>query len=158
MKEAEVRSGGELSGGAGGRPASVYALMAALAFQGLSGLTGGSGLLYDPSGETLRIPLEWLAGSPFSDYTVPGLVLLTVLGVGPLVAVYGVWVRRRWAWTASVAVGAALSAWLAIEILVIGYQPEPPLQLIYGVVATVVILTALFPEVRADLGRAGGRP
>lgn len=115
-------------------------LMVALAFQGLSGVVGGLGLLYDPTGETLGLPMEWLAGSPFPDYTVPGLVLLAVLGAGPLAAAWGVWTRRPWGRTGSVAVGLALVAWLGVEILVVGYQAEPPLQLIYGVVAAVILV------------------
>ena len=133
-------------------PASTYALVASLAFQGLSGIAGGYGLVADPTGEALGIPLSWLEGSPFGDYLVPGVVLLTLLGVAPLVVSYGVWSHRRWSWLAALVVGIALLGWLGVEMLVIGYQPEPPLQLIYGVVGTAIVLLALSPSVRRDLG------
>lgn len=131
------------------RPGTVYALVAALALQGLSGLAGGYGLTLDPSGESVGIPLEWLAGSPFADYLIPGIVLLTVLGIGPLLAAYGVWTRRWWAWMAALLVGVALLVWIGVEVAVVGYQPRPPLQLTYGLVGAAILALTLTPSVRA---------
>lgn len=125
------------------RPRKTLALASALALQGLSGLGGGLGLIADPSGEAIGIPLEWLTGSPFADYLVPGVVLLTVLGIGPLVVAYGVWTRRSWARGASLLVGVALLVWIGVEIAVIGYQPQPPLQLVYGVLGAVIVVLAV---------------
>jgi hypothetical protein len=126
------------------KPVAAYALMACLLFQGVSGMAGGLGLLMDPSGETLRIPLNWLEGSPFQDYTIPGLVLLVVLGIFPIAVLYGLWNGEGWGWTGAVLVGLALIVWLVVEIIVIGYQPDPPLQLIYGILgAAILVLTAL---------------
>jgi peptidoglycan/LPS O-acetylase OafA/YrhL len=130
-----------------------YILIGALAFQGVSGVGGGVGLVVDPSGEAVGIPAGWLEGSPFPDYLVPGIVLLTVLGVGPLVACYGVWKRRRWGCAAAALVGLALLVWIAVEVAVIGYQPQPPLQLVYGFVGASILALALSPAVRAELRR-----
>jgi hypothetical protein len=142
-------AGGPEEGAA--RPTSVYILAGVLTLQGLSGIAGGVGLTLDPTGASVSIPLEWLEGSPFSDYLVPGLVLLVVLGVGPLVVAYGVWTERKWAWAASIFVGLSLLIWLGVEIAVVGYQAEPPLQLIYGIVALAILGAAFVPSVRADL-------
>jgi hypothetical protein len=128
-----------------GRTWSLYALMGVLVFQGLSGLGGGLGLVMDPTGATIGLPLESLKGSPFPDFLVPGLVLLTLLGVGPLLVALGLLRGRTWAWPASLGVGAMLLVWLAVQILVVGYQPEPPLQLIYGMVGMVILALASFP-------------
>jgi hypothetical protein len=130
------------------RPASLYALVLLMGFQGLSGVAGGFGLAADPTGRVVGVPDEWLAGSPFSSYLIPGLVLLTVLGLVPLAIAYGLWSRRTWSLAASVLVGLALLVWLAVEIAVIGYQSRPPLQLVYGVVGTAILLLALRPSVR----------
>ena len=62
-----------------------YGLLAALAMQGLSGLAGGYGLIADPSGEAVGLRLAWLDQTPFSDYLLPGLILLIVLGAFPLI-------------------------------------------------------------------------
>jgi hypothetical protein len=125
-----------------------WLLMATLAFQGLSGVAGGIGMTFDPSGQSVQIPLEWLEGSPFSSYLLPGLFLLTVLGVGPLVTIFALWKRRAWAWLASLAVGVLLLVWLGVEVAVIGYQPEPPLQLVYGVVGALILILA--PSARPE--------
>lgn len=134
-----------------GRPAALYALVGVLAFQGLSGLAGGYGLIVDPSGRAVGIPAAWLQGSPFADYLVPGVVLFTLLGIGPLIVIYGLWTRRAWSWTASLLVALALVVWLGVEIAVIGYQGEPPLQAIYGVVAAALIVLSLLSPVRDHL-------
>lgn len=130
------------------RSVSVYLLMAALLFQGLSGVAGGIGLVGDPSGQSIGIPLSWLAGSPFDTYFIPGLILLTVLGLFPLVVLYGLWTRRYWGWIGALLVGLALLVWIAVEVLIIGYQPQPPLQLIYGSLGVVIVILALLPGVR----------
>lgn len=114
-----------------------------LVFQGLSGCLGGGRLVTDPSGASIDLPVELLAGSAFYNYLVPGLVLLIVLGIGPLVAPYGVWRRRPWGWRSSFVVGAALIIWLAIQIRTIGYHSDPPLQLTYALVACAIAVLAI---------------
>ena len=37
-----------------------------------------------PHGEMLPLPISLLKGSPFDSYFEPGLILFTVLGIGPL--------------------------------------------------------------------------
>jgi len=118
-------------------------LIGVMAFQGLSGLVGGFGLMADPSGASLQIPLEWLEGSPFTDYLIPGIVLFLILGVIPLGVVVGLRKRMRWSRHAAIAVGVALCIWIAVEIAVIGYQADPPLQLIYGIVGIAILLLSL---------------
>ena len=118
-------------------------LVVLLVFQGLSGCLGGARLVADPSGASIDLPLELLAGSAFSNYLLPGLILLIVLGIGPCVAAYGVWRRRPWGWTASFVVGAALIIWLAIQIRIIGYHSDPPLQLTYGLLACAIAVLAV---------------
>lgn len=131
---------------------ALRALLLALTFQGLSGVVGGFGLVADPSGAALGVPLEWLSGSPFSDYRVPGIVLVTVLGIGPLIVAWGLWTRRSWSVTGAFVTGVALLVWIGVEIAVIGYQAEPPLQLVYGVLGAVIIALSMLPSIRGLFG------
>lgn len=133
------------------RPASVLALLLLLGFQGLSGVAGGLVLVYDSSGSTIGLPLELLEESPFGDYLVPGLVLLLVLGVAPCVVAIALWNRRRWARMAGLFVGGALVLWIGVQIALIGYRAEPPLQIVYGVIGVTIAGLATLPSVEWDL-------
>ncbi len=133
------------------RTLSVSVLMILMLFQGLSGIAGGIGILLDPTGKFMQIPLEWLQGSPFSTYVIPGIVLFAVLGLFPLAVFFGLLKQRRLAWYAALLIGIALMIWLAVEIMVIGYQPQPPLQVIYGLVGIGILTTVLLPSVTKKL-------
>jgi hypothetical protein len=121
---------------------SILAIL--LLFQGLSGIAGGALLVIDPSGGILGFPPGWLGGSPFRDYLVPGLILLIVLGVGPLAVWQGVRTRHRLAIPGALITGIALLIWIIVEIMIIGYQKDPPLQLAYGSVgAAITVLSGI---------------
>ena len=130
------------------RPASVHSLMATLLFQGVSGVIGGVALVVDPTGGIVHIPVRWLEGSLFDDYSIPGLILLLVLGCFPLVAACGVWKRSRWARPAAFSVGVALVVWIAVEIVIIGYHSQPPLQAFYGALGVVIAVVSLLPSAK----------
>lgn len=135
------------------RPLSIRILEAALLLQGLSGLGGGIGLILDPTGNSLQIPHVWLEGSPFRSYLIPGVILFVVLGIYPLVTLYGVRRRSGWAWMASLSVGVGLLIWIAVEIAIIGYQPNPPLQLIYGILGVLILVVVSMGSSRTYLRR-----
>jgi len=106
-------------------------------------LGGGLILMLAPRGEIIPLPLSALAGSPFDTYFVPGLILFGVLGLGPLVAARLVWLRHPLAPAAAFVVGAALVTWIGVEVAIIGYSNEPPLQAIYMVLGVAILLVAL---------------
>jgi peptidoglycan/LPS O-acetylase OafA/YrhL len=118
-------------------------LIVAVLVQSLSGIGGGLALLADPTGSLLGIPLAWLDESPFPDYFLPGLILFAALGIFPLFVTRALWKRRRWARAGSTAVGMALIAWIAVEVVVVGYQPDPPLQAIYGTLGVIILVLSL---------------
>jgi hypothetical protein len=89
-------------------------------FIGLGGVAGGWGLLSDVSGAGVGMATEALARSPFPDYLIPGLVLLSVNGVGNLIG--GILTLRKspqyplWA----ISLGAFLMAWIVMQVWWIG--------------------------------------
>ncbi len=127
-------------------------LLAALLLLGLNAVAGGFVLIVDPTGSTMGLPVDRLQGSPFSSFLVPGLVLFLVLGVYPQVVAYGLWTRRRWSWRAALLVVPAVIVWLAVQILVVGYQARPPLQLAVGLTGLVIFVLVLLPSVKRDSG------
>ncbi len=50
----------------------------------ICGVAGGLGLVTEPNGTNLGFQVEWLSQSPFTDYLIPGIILLVVIGVGNL--------------------------------------------------------------------------
>jgi hypothetical protein len=67
-------------------------------------------------------PREWLDGSPFSDYTIPGLVLGGVYAPASLIAAEAV--RRCHPRAGEVALGAAAIqvTWIATQLRIIGFR------------------------------------
>ncbi len=63
-------------------------------FLGVGAIGGGAALMLGPRGEIIPLPISALAGTPFGSYLVPGLILFTVLGVGPLGAAALAWRRH----------------------------------------------------------------
>lgn len=119
---------------------------------------GGLVLMIAPRGEIMPLPLSALAGSPFDTYFLPGLILFAVLGLGPLVAARLVWLRHPLAPTAGFFIGGALIIWVAVEVAIIGYSNEPPLQAIYLVLGVAIVLCAARWALAAGLPRFhGGR-
>jgi hypothetical protein len=106
-------------------------------------LGGGLVLMIAPRGEIMPLPLSALAGSPFDTYFMPGLILFGVLGLGPLIAARLAWLRQPLAPIAAFFVGAGLLVWVAVEVAIIGYSNEPPLQAMYGVLGVATLLVAI---------------
>lgn len=130
------------------RPVLVKLLIACIIFQGISGLFGGLGLILDPTGKTLNIPLSWLDGSPFTNYLIPGLILFFVLAVFPIYTALGLLNNKFVYWQLSLMLGIALLIWIVTEIIIIGYQSNPPLQLIYGILGIIILSLTLQPKVK----------
>ena len=110
-------------------------------FLGLGAAGGGLALMAGPNGEILPIPVAALSGSPFANYFVPGAILFTILGIGPLGAAVLAWRRHPVAPLLTCAVGGALLIWLVVQVVIVGYSNDPPLQASYlglGVVISLV--------------------
>ena len=123
----------------------------------LGALGGGAALMLGPRGEILPLPLSALKGSPFDTYFVPGLILFSILGLGPLAAARLVWQRHRLAPLATCVVGVALLVWLAVEIAIVGYSGNPPLQPLYLLLGAMITIVGLIWLTSQDSGRHGTR-
>ncbi len=113
------------------------------------------------------MPVSALDGTPFSDSLMPGLILLLLLGVFPLITVAGLWFRpampflagleRRAgldaAWLVSFTVGVALIIWIVAQVLLIGYVS--PLQPVFFVVGVAIVGVSLLPSVRNHYRKPG---
>jgi hypothetical protein len=92
------------------------ALVVIAAFIATSAIEGGVAVL---GGVVFgyKLPLAWLAGTPFSDYTIPGLALAIVVGGSALIAAATVFIHREWAVLLSVVAGLMIDGYLVVEIV-----------------------------------------
>jgi len=98
----------------------IYTGLGALqAFIGVGALAGGFMLVKDPSGGALDLPLNFLEGSPFKDYLIPGLFLLTVNGIGSMIGAVLSFTRRQYAQETAIVLGAILVSWIVIQLIII---------------------------------------
>jgi len=114
-------------------------------FVGLGAAAGGAALTATPSGAILHMPVSLLRGSPFSNYLVPGLVLLLVVGGSNLVAGYLTWRGDPRSCVASMCAGFVLIVWILAEIAFIGYVHwAQAAYLAFGLIT--VALAAMLPR------------
>jgi len=132
----------------------VWILLAFLVLLGIGGLFGGVAFVLAPDGDLLRMPTTYLEGTPFSDFLIPGLLLLTLFGVFPLVVTVGLWRRRPWAWFGAFAVGCALVIFEIVEYLLIGSDPQ---QVLWGAIGGLIAVLCIAPSVQRYSGVRWGR-
>ena len=145
------------------RPLAYWLLLFMLLFQGISATPAGLMLVLDPTGATMQMPVTWLAGTPFPNYLLPGLILTIVLGLGAFFVFAALiflpnwgWAQRlnpvtrqHWAWSTAAAFGVALMIWITVQVLLIGLGAW--LQPFYFAVGLAILLLTLAPSVRAYL-------
>src|SRR5690625_2151074 len=108
-------------------------LIGLLLFNGIGALIGGVGLLADLFG----MPLDPLEGTPFTDYTIPGWILLVAVGGSSLGAALALGMRLRYADLATLLAGVVLLGWIVTEFVMIpeGWAP----QLLFFIIALAII-------------------
>jgi hypothetical protein len=105
---------------------------------GVTAVLGGMALVIRPSGSQLQAKLSALSGTPFSDWRVPGELLLILVGGGSLLTALWLW-RLYWD-TRELALlsGLGVVAFELVEWATIGFQPLE--ALVACVALTVVVL------------------
>jgi hypothetical protein len=84
-------------------------------FGALTTLAGGIGLLTG----AIAAPLQWLEGSPFGDYTIPGLALAIIVGGSMFLAAATIFTGREIGVLASGFAGLAMMILEIVEASVI---------------------------------------
>ncbi|MEE4198135.1 MAG: hypothetical protein V2I54_10860 [Bacteroidales bacterium] len=105
---------------------SVHWMMIVLAlfqaFNGLSGLLGGFGLISDPTGISLSMKQAWLEGTPFANYLLPGIVLFIVNGLGNITGFWITFKKKTKAPEVAVLFGILMMIWITAQVCWIGYK------------------------------------
>jgi hypothetical protein len=137
----------------------VWLLVVTLVILALGGLAGAYGFLSDPSGSGMGMA-DQLQRLPVPDYTLPGIFLLVVMCILPLLIVYGLlarprwgfidpfvlWSNQHWAWLGSLTLGIGLALWLAIQAYFIGFAA--PSQWFTALLGLSILVTSLVAPTR----------
>ncbi|MBW0119466.1 hypothetical protein [Pseudonocardia abyssalis] len=100
---------------------------------------GGVGLA---RGNTIGMLDEWLEGTPFTSWFVPGILLLLVVAVPMATAAVLELLRSPWAAAASITAGAAQIAWIGAQLAIMQrYNVQQPIILACGL-AVVLLAVA----------------
>src|ERR1700761_3790747 len=98
-------------------------LVAIELFTGVTGLAGGVLLAIGPDGSLLRADRSVLAGTPFSDWRLPGVLLATLVGGGFVLTGWWTWRNHRYARELSLFGGTGLIAFETAELAWVGFSP-----------------------------------
>ena len=122
------------------------ALFAADAFVGLTAVGGGIALATGLEGD--RLPLEYLEGTPFSGYVVPGLILAGVVGGSATAAAIITLRNKQIGGLTSVLAGAIMMGWILGELLLLNQPSWTWIELFYFILGAT--MAALGLVVRRD--------
>jgi hypothetical protein len=120
----------------------LYATLIVLAvFQSISTILGGIALLAN----VISMPVELLQGSPFKDYTIPGLALSLLAGGSSLFASILLFRRSKFAILFSTTAGVVMMFFEFVEVLVIGSPAgvARTLQIVYFGTGTALVVAAM---------------
>jgi hypothetical protein len=119
-------------------------------FLGFTAVAGGVALLVG----WINVPVSSLAGSPFSDYTVPAVLLTVVIGGSALLAARLVHLGKGVGLPASAVAGGAIIVFEIVEWSVIGFSW---LQAAYMAIGVLIVSLAVWLRMAQVLGRVPRR-
>jgi len=139
---------------------SLYILFFLLGFLALGAIFGGGALVISPSGELLYMPVSILGSSPFNDFLIPGIILLSILGILPAFIIFALLKKPKckicesinffsdmhWAWSFCIYIAFTLIIWIQIEMIFLNFVIW--LHTFYMFYAIVLILVTLLPQIR----------
>lgn len=88
---------------------------------GLGAIAGGITLVAGPNGEIIKMDPAILSGSVFENFLIPGIVLLTIIGIDSLLAAGFVWIRSHLHPYVVVWQGVMLAIWIGVQVAITGY-------------------------------------
>jgi hypothetical protein len=142
------------------RAIEIYILTMLVCFEAIGAIYGGFKLISDPSGSSLQLPEDIIKSSILPNYLLPGIVLLVVLGIFPLMMIFpllfkprwskfgrlNIYPKYHWSWTYTLYTSIMLIIWIDVQILIIGYSSS--LQILFAFLGVVMLILTLLPRVK----------
>jgi len=110
-----------------------------LLINGLGAFYGGYNLILYPDGSSLQLPLEWLKSSPFSDYLIPGILLLVFNGIFSLFVIIWLIIGKRHSALLVVVQGVILTCWIVIQMIML--RSAVGIQIFFLVIGLTFLIT-----------------
>ena len=104
---------------------------------GIGAVAAGIGFILKPDGSNLGMPVELLGEAPFEDYLIPGIVLLTINGLGSILGCLLSFRCHPFAGKVTMILGVAMVIWISIQVYWMGLISW--LQPVYFVVGIIEI-------------------
>lgn len=111
-----------------------------VAFIAVTSFLSGILMISNPDGGILNLQLSLLNGTPFKDFTIPGILLAILVGGVNLLAVFFNLQRHRNRYNWALAGGIITTGWIIIQMILIGAFHW--LHALYLVIGILVILIA----------------
>lgn len=141
-------------------PERSWALIMMQGFLAIGAIIGGGALIIDPSGNLVKMPNSMLEHSPFGSFLIPGIILMLVLGIMPMIIAISLlrrihWEKgeklnlypnQYWGWTFSLYTGFALIIWIMIQVYWI--QHVSVIHLVYFAWGVGIQIVTLLPDVQ----------
>jgi len=141
------------------RPFILWPLVFCLLFLAMGGFSGGIPMLADPANGGYLQFAQVLPLLPVSNFILPGLFLLVIMGLFPILLTYALivrpkwawveaifkWSNHYWAWTATLIFVGIIAIWLIYEGSLIGWFP---ITYATAVAGFFILLFVLMPGVR----------
>jgi len=132
-----------------------------LGFLAIGAIGGGLILIISPTGELIGLPFTEFKNMPFSSFLIPGIILLSVLGIIPLLLIIAllkkpesrlaekinIFKDMHWSWTYSIYIAFALIGWIHIQLIFL-QGGVYWLHTFYMFYAILIIIIALLPQIR----------
>lgn len=132
----------------------IWPLVFFLFYLGGGGIYGGYAMLSDPTGHSLQMN-KILTLLPISNFILPGIFLLVVMGIFPLLLIFALLSRpnwktlnslsrnrnHHWSWTFSIGLCILLTIWLILQGVLIGFRE--PIQYITAINGILIFLSLL---------------
>jgi len=136
-------------------------LLIVLGFLAVGAVGGGIVLIISPTGKLIGLPLSEFKNIPFDSFLVPGIILLSVLGIIPSLLIIALLKKPKskiaerinifndmhWSWTFSIYIAFSLIGWIHIQLIFLQGQVHW-LQTFYMFYAVLIIIIALLPQLR----------
>jgi len=141
------------------RPIGLLFLIFIQVLLAFNAIYGGGSLIIAPDGTLLGLKKEWISGTPFPDFLIPGVLLFLFMGIFPIITLVGLFRKntsklfdglnlypdKYWGWTFSLYSGITCITWIVVQQLLTDYFILQPI--ICGTGLLIVILT-LLPRVQ----------